>query len=131
VFVAGGTGLAPIMSMLRSLAATEPDAVATLVFGNTNAGDLFFGREIAELTKVLPGLIVHRSLMNPGPDWDGDVGLVTDALETHIDTPQAHTYYLCGPPPMIAATKELLAARGVPRTQIFEETFIPSGTGSR
>jgi methane monooxygenase component C len=119
------------MSMLRSLAATEPDAVATLVFGNTNAGDLFFGREIAELTKVLPGLIVHRCLMNPGPDWDGEVGLVTDALETQIETPPAHTYYLCGPPPMIAATKELLAARGVPRTQIYEETFIPSGTGSR
>jgi hypothetical protein len=32
---------------------------------------------------------------------------------------------------MIAATKDLLVGRGVPRTQIFEETFIPSGTGSR
>jgi methane monooxygenase component C len=131
VFVAGGTGLAPIMSMLRSLAATRPDAVATLVFGNTNAGDLFFGREIAELTKALPGLVVHRCLMNPGPEWDGDVGLVTDALAAHVETPPAHTYYLCGPPPMIAGSKELLAGRGVPRTQIFEETFIHSGTGSR
>jgi methane monooxygenase component C len=131
VFVAGGTGLAPIMSMLRSLAATQPDAVATLVFGNTNAGDLFFGRELAELTRVLPGLVAHRCLMNPAPDWSGDVGLVTDALATHVETPPAHTYYLCGPPPMIAATKDLLAGWGVPRTQILEETFIPSGTGSR
>lgn len=131
VFVAGGTGLAPIMSMLRSLAATQPDAVATLVFGNTNAGDVFYGRELAELTKVLPGLAVHRCLMNPGPDWTGEVGLVTDVLATHIETPTAHSFYLCGPPPMIAATKELLAGRGVPRTQIYEETFIPSGTGSR
>jgi methane monooxygenase component C len=56
---------------------------------------------------------------------------VTDALATHVETPPAHTYYLCGPPPMIAATKDLLVGRGVPRTQIFEETFIPSGTGSR
>jgi methane monooxygenase component C len=74
---------------------------------------------------------VQCCLMNPGPDWPAEVGLVTDALATHIDTPQAHTYYLCGPPPMIAATKDLLAGWGVPRTQIFEETFIPSGTGSR
>jgi methane monooxygenase component C len=131
VFVAGGTGLAPIMSMLRSLSAEEPDAIATLVFGNTNAGDLFFGRELDELAKALPGLAVHRCLVNAGPDWAGDVGLVTDALAAHIENPKAHSWYLCGPPPMIAATKELLAGRGVPRTQIFEETFIPSGTGSR
>jgi methane monooxygenase component C len=141
VFVAGGTGLAPILSMLRSLAAEQPDpattnpattnTVATLIFGNTNPGDLFFGQELAELTKALPGLIVHRCLMNPGPDWTGEVGLVTDALTAHIETPPAHSYYLCGPPPMIAATRDLLAGRGVPRTQIYEETFIPSGTGSR
>jgi NAD(P)H-flavin reductase/ferredoxin len=131
VFVAGGTGLAPIMSMLRALAAAGSAEPATLVFGNTNAGDLFFGRELDELTKALPGLTVHRCLVNPGPEWDGDVGLVTDAISAHVETPQAHSWYLCGPPPMIAATKDLLAGRGVPRTQIYEETFIPSGTGSR
>jgi methane monooxygenase component C len=131
VFVAGGTGLAPIMSMLRSLAAEGSTEPTTLVFGNTNAGDLFFGRELEELAKALPGLLVHRCLVNPGPDWPGDVGLVTDAIAAHVETPQAHSWYLCGPPPMIAATKDLLAGWGVPRTQIFEETFIPSGTGSR
>lgn len=131
VFVAGGTGLAPILSMLRSLAVEQPDAIADLVFGNTNPGDVFFGRELDELAKALPGLRVHRCLANPGPDWPGEVGLVTDALAAHIETPPAHRYYLCGPPPMIAATRDLLAAHGVPRTQIFEETFIPSGTGSR
>ncbi|HET9770516.1 MAG TPA: 2Fe-2S iron-sulfur cluster binding domain-containing protein [Acidimicrobiia bacterium] len=131
VFVAGGTGLAPILSMLRSLAASDSKEPATLVFGNTNAGDLFFGRELDELAKALPGLTVHRCLVNPGPDWSGEVGLVTDAIAAHVETPEAHSWYLCGPPPMIAATKELLAGRGVPRTQIYEETFIPSGTGSR
>jgi NAD(P)H-flavin reductase/ferredoxin len=131
VFVAGGTGLAPIMSMLRSLAARGSTEPASLVFGNTNAGDLFFGRELDELAKALPGLSVHRCLVNPGPDWSGDVGLVTDALAAHVESPKAHSWYLCGPPPMIAATKELLAGWGVPRTQIYEETFIPSGTGSR
>jgi methane monooxygenase component C len=131
VFVAGGTGLAPILSMLRSLTTEEPDAIATVVFGNTNAGDLFFGRELDELAKALPGLAVYRCLVNPGPDWTGEVGLVTDALAARIESPLAHSYYLCGPPPMIAATKDLLGGWGVPRTQIFEETFIPSGSGSR
>jgi ferredoxin-NADP reductase len=117
------------MAMLRSLAAERPDEPAWLFFGNTNAGDVFFERELDELTGALPGLTVHRSLVHPGPAWPGEVGLVTDALAAHLPDPAAHTFYLCGPPPMIQATRDLLAGRGVPRTQIFEENFIPSGSG--
>ena len=70
--------------------------------------------------------------MNPGPGWEsGDVGLVTDALAAHVETPTAYTRLPLRPPPMIAATRDLLAGRGVPRTQIYERSFIPSGTGSR
>jgi methane monooxygenase component C len=129
VFVAGGTGLAPIMAMLRSLAGEHPDDPALLFFGNTNAGDLFFEKELDELGREFPGLQTWLSLMRPGPDWSGETGLVTDALAAHLDDPRAHTFYLCGPPPMVAATKDLLAAWDVPRQQVFEETFIPSGGG--
>ncbi|HEY3238138.1 MAG TPA: 2Fe-2S iron-sulfur cluster binding domain-containing protein, partial [Acidimicrobiia bacterium] len=101
VFVAGGTGLAPIMAMLRSVAAERPDEPAWMFFGNTHAGDVFFERELDELTGALPGLTVHRSLVHPGPAWPGEVGLVTDALAAHLPDPAAHTFYLCGPPPMI------------------------------
>ena len=131
VFVAGGTGLAPILAMLRSLAETAPDEPAVLFFGNTAAGDVFFGQELAELAKVFPGLVVHHCVVDPPPGWTGDVGLVTDALATHLQDPPSHAYYLCGPPPMIGATRALLAARGVPADQIFEENFLPSGNGSQ
>ena len=127
VFVAGGTGLAPIMSMLRSLAATAPDDPATLFFGNTDAGDVFFERELAELAKDFPGLAVHHCVVRPAGHWDGDVGLVTDVLASRLEDPAAHAYYLCGPPPMVEATRALLADKGVPSDQIFEETFLPSG----
>ena len=131
VFVAGGTGLAPVLAMLLSLAATAPDDPAVLFFGNTAAGDVFFERELAELAKGFPGLVVHHCVVQPRPDWDGEVGLVTDALAAHVSDPPAHAYYLCGPPPMIAATRALLSARGVPADQIFEENFLPSGNGSQ
>ena len=130
VFVAGGTGLAPIMAMLRSLAAERPDEPAVLFFGNTGAGDVFFVRELEELAARFPGLVVHHCVVHPEPGWTGEVGLVTDALATHLNDPAGHAYYLCGPPPMIRATRSLLAARGVRADQIFEETFLPSGTGS-
>ena len=131
MFVAGGTGLAPVLAMLRSLAATRADDPAVLFFGNTATGDVFFERELAELAKGFPGLVVHHCVVQPRPDWDGEVGLVTDALAAHVSDPPAHAYYLCGPPPMIAATRALLSARGVPADQIFEENFLPSGNGSQ
>lgn len=128
VFVAGGSGVAPIMSMLRCLAQTRPDDPAVLVFGNTAAGDVFFERELAELAKDFPGLTVHHCVVDPPPGWDGDVGLVTDVMAARLEDPASHAYYLCGPPPMIAATRALLADKGVPADQIFEENFLPSGT---
>lgn len=127
VFVAGGTGLAPIMSMLRSLAVTRPDDPAVLVFGNTAAGDVFFERALAELGKDFPGLVVHHCVVDPPSGWDGEVGLVTDVLAGRLEDPASHAYYLCGPPPMIEATRALLADKGVPHEQIFEENFLPSG----
>ena len=127
VFVAGGTGLAPILSMLRSLVETNPDDPAELFFGNTAAGDIFFERPLAELAKSFPGLTVHHCVVHPPADWAGEVGLVTDVLAAKLEDPAAHSYYLCGPPPMIEATRTLLRGRGVPADQIFEENFLPSG----
>ena len=127
VFVAGGTGLAPILAMLRSLAETRPDDPAVLFFGNTAAGDVFFTGDLAEVTKAFPGLTVYHCVVDPEPGWAGEVGLVTDVLAARLDDFASHSYYLCGPPPMIEATRTLLAARGVPAGQIFEENFLPSG----
>ncbi len=98
-----------------------------LFFGNTASGDVFFERELAELGKDFPGLSVHHCVVQPDAGWDGEVGLVTDVLSARIDDPASHAYYLCGPPPMIAATRALLSDKGVPADQIFEENFLPSG----
>ncbi|MCA1844795.1 MAG: 2Fe-2S iron-sulfur cluster binding domain-containing protein, partial [Actinobacteria bacterium] len=127
VFVAGGTGVAPIMSMLRSLAAERPDDPAVLFFGNTAGSDVFFERELAELAKEFPSLVVHHCVVNPPANWDGEIGLVTDVMSARLEDPASHAYYLCGPPPMIEATRNLLADKGVPKEQVFEENFLPSG----
>lgn len=127
VFVAGGTGLAPIMAMLRSLAVERPGQPALLFFGNTGSQDVFFDEELERLIAALPGLRVHRSLVHPAPGWRGDVGVVTDAMAAQLVDPAAHTFYLCGPPPMIQAARALLAGWGVDRRRVFAESFIPSG----
>lgn len=113
VFVAGGTGLAPILAILRSLARTAPTTKARLIFGVATDADLFCLDELSELRGVMPDLDVVTA-----------VGLVTDHLGPIDPT---RTYYLCGPPGMISAAEELLIEHGVPRGRIHAERFLETG----
>ncbi|MGV0792848.1 FAD-binding oxidoreductase [Mycolicibacterium sp. XJ1819] len=109
VFVAGGTGIAPILAMLRSLARTEPAVEARLVFGVATEEDLVVTDLLAELGSALPNLDVVPTVEWPGPSWTGAVGVVTD----HLGVPDPDSaYYLCGPPAMTTAVEAHLA--GVP-----------------
>lgn len=127
VFVAGGTGLAPIVAMLHQLEQTAPQSEALLFFGNTNPGDVYFEDELKELRNSLPNLAVTFCLLRPDTTWGGEVGLVTDPLRAHITGRAAdYDYYFCGAPVMIEAVSTLLEELGVPRNQRHHEDFVPS-----
>jgi methane monooxygenase component C len=113
VFVAGGTGLAPILAILRSLAGAKPTTEARLVFGVATDAELFCLDELAELRRLMPDLDVVTV-----------VGRVTDHLDPIDPT---RPYYLCGPPGMISAAEELLIEHGVSRALIRTEKFLETG----
>lgn len=113
VFVAGGTGLAPILAILRSLARTAPSTKARLLFGVATDADLFCVDELSELSGLMPQLDVVTV-----------VGPVTDHLDPVDPT---RPYYLCGPPGMIAAAEQLLLDRGVSRHRVHVERFLETG----
>ncbi|MBO8150779.1 2Fe-2S iron-sulfur cluster binding domain-containing protein (plasmid) [Rhodococcus sp. ZPP] len=127
VFIAGGTGLAPIIAMLRALEETSPSQEAILFFGNTNPGDVYYTDELKELCTSLPNLKVSFSLLRPDSTWGGEVGLVTESLARYI-SPRApsYEYYFCGAPVMIDAVTRILEELGVPRNQRHNEDFVPS-----
>lgn len=124
VFIAGGTGLAPVLAVLRSLVGTAPITEARLIFGVTNEADLFCGDELAALSRDLPNLDVVTTVERPTAGWSGAAGRVTDHLD-RIDS--TRSYYLCGPPGMVSAAEELLFGRGVPRDRIHIERFLETG----
>lgn len=126
VFIAGGTGIAPIAAMLRHLAEESPDLPMQLIFGNTNPTDVFFEDQLRELRQRLPNLEIHMAVMHPDPGWEGITGTCTDAIIAVIADPTAHQYYYCGPPVMIEATTALLERLGVPRERRHHEDFLPS-----
>jgi methane monooxygenase component C len=125
VFVAGGTGLAPVIAILRAWTKTAPDTAALLVFGVSSEPDLFFADQLVSLSEALPNLTVVTTVDRPTETWSGAVGSVLDHLGA-VDLGRG--YYLCGPPGMVTAVEELLADHGVPRERIHVERFLVTGT---
>jgi propane monooxygenase reductase subunit len=131
VMVAGGSGLAPLLSMLTDLAERRSDRTIALFFGARSAQDLYALEEIAELGQRLPGLTFVPVLVEPeDPSWTGPTGLVTDAICAGRDSYEGCDAYLCGPPGMIDAVTELLVTRGVRPQNIYYDAFVPTGNAT-
>ncbi|MFC4004969.1 NADH:ubiquinone reductase (Na(+)-transporting) subunit F [Prauserella oleivorans] len=131
VFVGGGAGIAPILSLLRSMAERGIDRKATFYYGARAKKDLCFEKELRELEERLPGFRYVPALSEPADDdsWDGESGLITDVvrrLETDLSGVDA---YVCGPPPMVEAAVELLPALGVDDKRVFYDKFTTTGEG--
>lgn len=130
VFVAGGTGLAPVLAMLRQLAVDDPQHAATLIFGVGSEEGLFAQAEIAALSAACSRLKTCITVAAPSPSWAGPRGTAADALTSHLaesSRPADSQYYVSGPVPMVEAACAVMAQFGVPSGAIHRENFVPSG----
>jgi propane monooxygenase reductase subunit len=129
VFVGGGAGMAPILSLLRSMAERGIDRKATYFYGARSRRDLCFEDELRELERKLPRFRYLPALSEPSDDdwWDGETGLITDVVKRHAaDLTGAHAY-VCGPPPMVEAAVPLLGTLGVEEKRIYWDKFTTTG----
>jgi propane monooxygenase reductase component len=129
VFVGGGAGMAPILSLLRSMAERGIQRNATFYYGARRRRDLCFEQELAELGEALPNLRFVPALSEPedGEQWDGETGLITDVLRRKEGDLAGADAYVCGPPPMVEAALELLPVLGVADKRIFYDKFTTTG----
>jgi propane monooxygenase reductase component len=129
VFVGGGAGMAPILSLLRSMAERGITRKATYYYGARGRRDLCFTEELHALESVLPGFRYVPALSEPAPGdgWDGETGLITDVVKRDAgDLSGAHAY-ICGPPPMVEAALPLLATLGVADKRVYYDKFTTTG----
>jgi NAD(P)H-flavin reductase/ferredoxin len=127
LMVAGGSGLAPFLSMLRHLECRGRTREIDLVFGARRVADLYHLDELQRLTAALPGVTFIPALSQPGDDtWPGARGLVTEVIAERYPSLDGYDAYLAGPPPMIEATIPLLTGRGVRPSNIRFDAFVPS-----
>lgn len=126
LMIAGGTGLAPMLSMLESLQTARVRGPIRLVFGCARETDLFHLDELDARRSFMPNLDVRVVLDDttdrPGLLVGNPVSVLTadDAADTNTSA------YLCGPPAMLDAARERLQQLGMPRERIHAEQFLPS-----
>lgn len=123
-FVAGGVGITPVMSMLRTLADRGDRRPLVLFLGARDREAITFREELEELTDRLD-LTFVPVLEAPAPPWDGERGFITaDVLRRHLPTRLDRLqYFVCGPDPMMDALEAALVTLGVPADRIHTERF--------
>ena len=129
VFIGGGAGMAPILSLLRSMAERGLTRKATYYYGARGRRDLCFEDELLALEDTLPGFRYIPALSEAAPDedWDGETGLITDVVKRHADGLARVHAYVCGPPPMVEAAIPLLERLGVPEKRVYYDKFTFTG----
>jgi benzoate/toluate 1,2-dioxygenase reductase component len=129
LFLAGGTGLAPFLSMLGKLAATGSAQSIHLVYGVTNDADLVEVARLEEFAARIPGFTFATCVAAEGSAHPRK-GYVTAHIEPgHLNDGEVDVY-LCGPPPMVDAVRAWLRERGVTPANFYHEKFSPSGAAS-
>jgi predicted ferric reductase len=124
VFLAGGIGITPIMSMLRTFAERGDRRPMKLVYANRTWEDVTFRDALEALEGELDLTTVHV-LEEPPEGWTGETGYVTtEILDRHLpDEPERQQYFICGPAPMMDLVEENLDRLKVPLERIQSERF--------
>jgi ferredoxin-NADP reductase len=126
VFIAGGIGITPLMSMLRHMRSTGADKRVLLIYGNRTQKDIAFHDELAAMQAgEHPELTVVHVLSEPDETWQGETGLLDRERLGRLCGPDlaGKSFYVCGPPPMSASVLRALRDLGVPASRMHHEHF--------
>ena len=124
VLIAGGVGIVPLISMLRTFADRDDPRPCYLFYASRTLQDTTFLEDIRELQRRL-SLTLVLVLEDPPQNWSGERGLIDKSL-LRRSLPERYPrmqFFLCGPSPMLDAMESILAEIGVPTAHIHTERF--------
>ncbi|MEK7285942.1 MAG: FAD-binding oxidoreductase [Nitrospirota bacterium] len=123
LFVATGTGIAPIKSMIGDLIETKSSRLILLYWGLRCEADLYYQNELKMWADRHPLFQVITTLSQPTPSWQGTCGRVTDHLQRAIEKIEGMDAYLCGNGEMVKAVRQMLLSKGMDKEAIHFEKF--------
>ncbi len=126
VLVAGGVGITPMMSVVRSLTDRCWTGDIYLMFSVRKRHDIVFEHELEQLQKRFANLHVCIALSaDPEAEWSGARGHITrELIEGFVPSLERGPVLLCGPALMMTAMRQLFVAIGVPDVEVLEEAFV-------
>jgi Na+-transporting NADH:ubiquinone oxidoreductase subunit F len=125
IFIAGGSGLAPIKSILHRMEEEGIQRKATFFFGCVSKRDLYYVDEMQAFEETVPGyrFVPALSGAKEEDNWTGETGLITEVVDRHISDGSNMEAYLCGSPGMIDACIKVLLSKGVSEDRIYYDKF--------
>ncbi len=125
LFIASGSGIAPIRGLLHDMAEKRIARPAAFLYSARTAADLVYHEEMQAMGRRLPGFTYVPILTHPRGDepWDGERGGLPAALARLLPTLTDHEAYLCGGPGMVDASLNALRSKGVREELIFFDKF--------
>ena len=129
LMVAGGTGVAPMTSMLSQMITSNEQRPVALCFGVNTAADLFLLEDLAKFRQALPKFDFRIAVVQGAGRPELHSGFVTDLI--NAEGAANSDVYLCGPPAMTERARAIVTNFGAPASSIFAEKFTPTaGAGA-
>ncbi|MDZ7646100.1 MAG: FAD-binding oxidoreductase [Cytophagales bacterium] len=131
IMFAGGSGITPMMSLIKSTLTQEPESICSLIYCNRDIDSIIFKDQFEKLQTTHAGrLHVIHVLDNAPMNWQGYSGLLNHEMLTKLFERipdwglEKSTYLMCGPEGMMKNVDTLLAALNIPKEKIFKESFV-------
>jgi len=130
---AGGSGVTPVLSILKTILTREPESTFTLIYANRAVGTIMFREELEALKNAYMQRLTIIHVLETGQDIDLFSGRVDQEkcaalFQTWLDIKAVDTAFICGPEPMMLGIVEALKSHGLYDSQIKFELF---GTGQQ
>jgi ferredoxin-NADP reductase len=124
VLLAAGSGITPMMAMLRYMDDLCLETTATLLYCVRTSSDIIFELELEQLRSRLKHFQYHVLLSQPHAEWSGPRGHIDRAfIEDAVKDISSPDFFLCGPPPFMEASRSILISLGVKTERIRQESF--------
>ncbi|CAN5476918.1 ferredoxin--NADP reductase [soil metagenome] len=131
ILFGGGSGITPLMAILKSILYGEPQSIISLIYANRDENSVIFKDKIKELQHKFTGRFnVIHVLDNAPLNWQGPSGLLNPDMlkkilaELPIWSPENTQYLMCGPEGMMNNVENTLNAFGISKDKIFKESFV-------
>jgi ring-1,2-phenylacetyl-CoA epoxidase subunit PaaE len=131
ILFAGGSGITPMLSIIKSILTQEPESILSLVYCNRNIDSIIFKEQLTTLETKHEGRLHLIHVLDEAPmNWQGYSGLLNhDMLQKLFERIpnwgiEKTTYLMCGPEGMMKNVENILAEHAIPKDKIFKESFV-------